>query len=100
MLIIAALRSRGIAARFVSGYLHLNRKSTKKTSIQLRVATPTLGSRLTFQVLAGLTSIRYGCCGETRTSSASRLLSTRGTQFLYEGHGMEARRITLPWRLR
>ena len=58
VLMIAALRSRGIAARFVSGYIHLAEEGTKKTSIQLRVATPTLGSRLTFQVLAGSISIR------------------------------------------
>ena len=71
-------------------------KRSTKTSIKLLVVIPTLGSKLTFQVLAGSTSIRRRVLWETRTSSASRPWSTRATQFLCKGHGMEARRITSP----
>ena len=99
MLMIAALRSRGTAARFVSGYVHLAEEE-HEDSIKLLVVTPTLGSKLTFQVLAGSTSIRRRVLWETRTSSASQSSRTRAKQFLCKGHGTGARRITSPCRLR
>ena len=92
VLMIAALRARGIAARFVSGYLHL----TDDDDDVLPAATPMLGSRSIFPVLAGSTSIRRAAAWEMKTSSASRSRITRARLFLCKARGSGPRRIIWP----
>jgi hypothetical protein len=99
MLMIGALRSRGIAARFVSGYVHLAEEEHEDEH-QMTGGNTHAWVQGYVPVLAGSTSIRRRVLRETRTSSASRSWSTRATQFLCKGHGMGARRITSPCRLR
>ena len=66
---IAALRARGIAARFVSGYLYLADDDDDDCA---PAATPTPGSRSTFPVRAGSISIRREASSAMKNSSASR----------------------------
>ena len=84
VLMIAALRARGIAARFVSGYLHLADDDEDDDDV-LRAATPTPGFRSTFPVRAGSTSIRREAVWEMKTSSASRSHLTRARRFPLQG---------------
>ena len=93
VLMITALRARGIAARFVSGYLHL---AMTMTTIVPPAATPTPGSRSTFPVRAGSTSIRRAAASVMKNLSASRSRITRARQFLCKAHGSGPRRITWP----
>ena len=73
VLMIAALRARGIAARFVSGYLHLADDGDDDTT----AATPMPGFRFTCPVRAGSTSIHREASWEIKISSASRSHMTR-----------------------
>ena len=89
VLMIAALRARGIAARFVSGYLHL----PDDDDDLLTAATPTPGSRSTCPVRAGSTSIRREAASEMKISSASRSRLTRARPSLCKAPGSARRRI-------
>ena len=68
---IAALRTRGIAARFVSGYLHL--ADDDDDGVPAAILTP--GSGLRARIRAGSTAIRRQAPWEIKTSSGSRSLT-------------------------
>ena len=95
VLMIAALRARGIAARFVSGYLHLAEDVDDDDDAPL-AATLMPGSRSLFPVPAGSTSIHRAAAWEMKTSSASRSRITRARLFLCKARGSAPRRIIWP----
>ena len=88
ILMIAALRSRGIAARFVSGYVHLTEDdddddSGGNTHAWVQAHVP---------VLVGSTSIRRAALSEIGTSSASQSCIIRAMQSRYKARGTDRRR--------
>jgi transglutaminase-like putative cysteine protease len=91
MLMIAALRSLGIAARFVSGYLHLADDEDNR----LTGGSTMLGFRPTFPVRAGSTSIRRAVWSGTRTSCASLSHGSRKKRFHRKARGLEPRQTIL-----
>ena len=72
MLMIAALRSRGVAARLSPAICIWPKKKSVKTNIKSRVVTPTRGYKFSFQDLAGSILIRQLALWETGVSHPRR----------------------------
>ena len=95
VLMIAALRSRGIAARFVSGYVHLPDDDDDDDAMS-RGATCTPGYKSTCLAPVGSTSIRRAALWEIKISSASQSRIIRAKQSRYKVRGTDRRQIIWP----
>jgi transglutaminase-like putative cysteine protease len=91
VLMIAALRSLGIAARFVSGYLHIPDDDDRLTGGNTHAWVQPM-----FPGPAGSTSIHRAARSEIRTWCASRSRASRARRSPCKAHGSGPRRTISP----